>query len=332
MSNKMLIDATHPEETRVVVLRGNRVEEFDFESASRKQLRGNIYLAKVTRVEPSLQAAFVDYGGNRHGFLAFSEIHPDYYQIPVADRQALLEDEKRAHRDEDDNGGEQRRGGGRRGGRNRGRGAGRNRGRDVLKSDVVASPDDSDTPQTSADEVSESIAQAPAEQLHGDHVASDHEARGHETADEAAAMGGDAADAAVETSPQPAADPVAKVENPAEPEPVVETKSDSSDLVEAIAEAEPQELAAHPDDVTQQEDAAQPDENRSDDSDGQAASDDAGDEDSDEADDDEEEEEEVVESVGGDAIEEVMERAPRYRRHYKIQEVIKRRRSCWCRS
>ena len=103
-SNKMLIDATHPEETRVVVLRNGRVEEFDYESAARKLLRGNIYLAKVTRVEPSLQAAFVDYGGNRHGFLAFSEIHPDYYQIPVADRQALLA------------------GGGRSGGRGRGRG------------------------------------------------------------------------------------------------------------------------------------------------------------------------------------------------------------------
>ena len=105
MANKMLIDATHPEETRVVVLRGNRVEEFDFEFAQRKQLRGNIYLAKVTRVEPSLQAAFVDYGGNRHGFLAFSEIHPDYYQIPVADRQALIDEEGRAQRaaeDEDD--------------------------------------------------------------------------------------------------------------------------------------------------------------------------------------------------------------------------------------
>ncbi|MFL4976152.1 MAG: ribonuclease E/G, partial [Microvirga sp.] len=93
MANKMLIDASHPEETRVVVVRGQKVEEFDFESASRRQLRGNIYLAKVTRVEPSLQAAFVDYGGNRHGFLAFSEIHPDYYQIPVADRQALLREE-----------------------------------------------------------------------------------------------------------------------------------------------------------------------------------------------------------------------------------------------
>src|SRR5262249_11620303 len=98
MANKMLIDATHPEETRVVVLRGNRVEEFDFESAQRKQLRGNIYLAKVTRVEPSLQAAFVDYGGNRHGFFAFSEIHPDYYQIPVADRQAFVDEGRRAPR------------------------------------------------------------------------------------------------------------------------------------------------------------------------------------------------------------------------------------------
>ncbi|MFC7400257.1 Rne/Rng family ribonuclease [Chelatococcus sp. GCM10030263] len=99
MANKMLIDAAHPEETRVVVLRGNKVEEFDFESANRKQLRGNIYLAKVTRVEPSLQAAFVEYGGNRHGFLAFNEIHPDYYQIPVADRQALIEEEAQAERD-----------------------------------------------------------------------------------------------------------------------------------------------------------------------------------------------------------------------------------------
>ncbi|HET7716430.1 MAG TPA: Rne/Rng family ribonuclease [Bauldia sp.] len=107
MANKMLIDATHPEETRVVVLRGNRVQEFDFESANRKQLRGNIYLAKVTRVEPSLQAAFVDYGGNRHGFLAFSEIHPDYYQIPVADRQALLEAERREIAEADTHAGEE---------------------------------------------------------------------------------------------------------------------------------------------------------------------------------------------------------------------------------
>jgi ribonuclease E len=89
MAKRMLIDATHPEETRVVVLSGNRLEEFDFETSTKQQVKGNIYLAKVTRVEPSLQAAFVDYGGNRHGFLAFSEIHPDYYRIPIGDREAI---------------------------------------------------------------------------------------------------------------------------------------------------------------------------------------------------------------------------------------------------
>ena len=100
MSMRMLIDARHPEETRVAVLKGNRIEEFDFESAEHKQIKGNIYLAKVTRVEPSLQAAFVDFGGNRHGFLAFSEIHPDYYQIPKEDREALLAEEA-AHAEEE---------------------------------------------------------------------------------------------------------------------------------------------------------------------------------------------------------------------------------------
>src|SRR5262245_7956126 len=133
MTNKMLIDAAHPEETRVVVLRGNRVEEFDFETAQRKQLRGNIYLAKVTRVDPSLQAAFVEYGGNRHGFLAFSEIHPDYYQIPVADRQALIDAEERAQRDydnEDDERGSH--------GRRHGRNARRHRDRDdTLRSEPL---------------------------------------------------------------------------------------------------------------------------------------------------------------------------------------------------
>ncbi|MCW8835806.1 MAG: Rne/Rng family ribonuclease [Rhodospirillales bacterium] len=108
MPNKrMLIDATHPEETRVVVISGNRLEELDVESANRKQLKGNIYLAKVTRVEPSLQAAFVDYGGNRHGFLPFSEIHPDYYQIPVADREALLEAEHQENHSADESDGEE---------------------------------------------------------------------------------------------------------------------------------------------------------------------------------------------------------------------------------
>ena len=100
MATRMLIDARHQEETRVAVLKGNRIEEFDFESADHKQIKGNIYLAKVTRVEPSLQAAFVDFGGNRHGFLAFSEIHPDYYQIPKEDREALLEAEAEAAEEE----------------------------------------------------------------------------------------------------------------------------------------------------------------------------------------------------------------------------------------
>ncbi len=110
MSQRMLIDARHPEETRVAVINGQRIEEFDFEAADRRQLKGNIYLAKVTRVEPSLQAAFVEYGGNRHGFLAFSEIHPDYYQIPKEDRDALLREEaelaaeENGHHDDDHDG------------------------------------------------------------------------------------------------------------------------------------------------------------------------------------------------------------------------------------
>src|SRR5271166_6334409 len=105
MTKRMLIDATHAEETRVVVLDGSRLEEYDVETSTKKQLKGNIYLAKVVRVEPSLQAAFVEYGGNRHGFLAFSEIHPDYYQIPVADRErlvALAEEEARVAEAEDE--------------------------------------------------------------------------------------------------------------------------------------------------------------------------------------------------------------------------------------
>ncbi|MGB3279348.1 MAG: ribonuclease E/G [Pseudorhodobacter sp.] len=113
MAKKMLIDATHAEETRVVVVDGNKVEEFDFETINKRQLAGNIYLAKVTRVEPSLQAAFVDYGGNRHGFLAFAEIHPDYYQIPMADRKALLDEERALARAEDEDEKEKEKEGGR---------------------------------------------------------------------------------------------------------------------------------------------------------------------------------------------------------------------------
>src|SRR5882672_4928133 len=166
MPNKMLIDATHPEETRVVVLRGNRVEEFDFESASRKQLRGNIYLAKVTRVEPSLQAAFVDYGGNRHGFLAFSEIHPDYYQIPVADRQALIDEEERAARAAD---AEADHRAGRRAERDRERHSGRRR--DRVRSRAVETTDsEADTEiEAEAMAAASEVMAPPAGELEGRH-------------------------------------------------------------------------------------------------------------------------------------------------------------------
>lgn len=158
MPNKMLIDASHPEETRVVVIRGNRIEEFDFESQDKKQLKGNIYLARVTRVEPSLQAAFVEYGGNRHGFLAFSEIHPDYYQIPVADRQALLRAEAQEAEDEENEDGDgddrQSRDRGRRG-RRRG---GKPRDRGEHKRDAADSGEASDEAEEGADAGVEDIS------------------------------------------------------------------------------------------------------------------------------------------------------------------------------
>jgi ribonuclease E len=140
MAKKMLIDATHPEETRVVVVDGNKVEEFDFETINKRQLAGNIYLAKVTRVEPSLQAAFVDYGGNRHGFLAFAEIHPDYYQIPIADRKALLDEERALARADDDDEKEKEKesnGGNRRRGRSRGSRAESAKSTDAVKTSEI---------------------------------------------------------------------------------------------------------------------------------------------------------------------------------------------------
>src|SRR5712692_2586137 len=167
MSKRMLIDASHPEETRVVVLDGNRVEEFDFEAASKRPLRGNIYLAKVTRVEPSLQAAFIDYGGNRHGFLAFSEIHPDYYQIPVADRQALIAEDERAQRAAD---AEADHRAGRRHGR---RERGSHRPRDEIKSDPV---------ETEVEAMAAgSERMAPPADAAEDHATEDHATEGNTT-------------------------------------------------------------------------------------------------------------------------------------------------------
>src|ERR1700691_1221887 len=190
MANKMLIDATHPEETRVVVLRGNRVEEFDFESAQRKQLRGNIYLAKVTRVEPSLKAALVDYGGNRHGFLAFSEIHPDYYQIPVADRQALIDEDERAQRAADDEVDRRSR-------RHRHHGRSAPRRDEVMRSELAEAPAaDSDEHLAPAPAESGAMAESPAEtELHDgtDAESAPAESDAHEPAADLVMIPGDAA-------------------------------------------------------------------------------------------------------------------------------------------
>ena len=306
MANKMLIDATHPEETRVVVLRGNRVEEFDFEAASRRQLRGNIYLAKVTRVEPSLQAAFVDYGGNRHGFLAFSEIHPDYYQIPVADRQALIDEEERAHRDAEAEA--DRRAGMRRRPQRppRHRAAGRHTetvASEPIEGDVIEHGEGA-----SSDHASDA---APQTHAGGDYQPETGERRddaGHADHPEHAAATDDHAEA-----------PPYGAEHAEESR--AERHAGESD--EHAAGSEHDGPHIHADDATGHRDHDEPghtagtdleeaeERHQDEDGNGDAA---------------EGEEEEIVESVGGDdAMEEVPDRAPRYRRQYKIQEVIKRR-------
>jgi len=309
MANKMLIDATHPEETRVVVLRGNRVEEFDFESAQRKQLRGNIYLAKVTRVEPSLQAAFVDYGGNRHGFLAFSEIHPDYYQIPVADRQALIDEEERAQRAADDE--VDRRSRRHRHSSARHDSATHRRRDEVVRSDHTEAPG-GDTAG------GEDLTAAPDE--HDETVDDSAEV---ETLNEAGAYGAETA------PPQPeSAEPTAELTQATSAEAASEQATPAetaSEEAEADASHEDAAAAASGDhdadhDETEPTDAgeaasAAPAENGEATSGGEPREHDENGE-----------EEEIVESVGGaDALEEVPDRAPRYRRQYKIQEVIKRR-------
>ena len=283
MADKMLIDATHPEETRVVVLRGNRVEEFDFESANRKQLRGNIYLAKVTRVEPSLQAAFVDYGGNRHGFLAFSEIHPDYYQIPVADRQALIAQEERDQRDAD---AEAERRAGRRGRRHRHRGAERYRDRDVVQSEPL-----------SAEQAPAEATEAPIAEPAQDQFA--------QTPDYAAEPEAAQPEFAAEAQEHQAAESPS-VDDPAPP---------ADAPLETIAEGEQPSAAAEGALTTDTAPGETP--FHSDSPAVDAAENGNGEEHPDD---------EAVESVGGaDALEEVQERLPRFRRQYKIQEVIKRR-------
>ncbi|HET7023481.1 MAG TPA: Rne/Rng family ribonuclease [Xanthobacteraceae bacterium] len=349
MPNKMLIDATHPEETRVVVVRGNRVEEFDFETAQRKQLRGNIYLAKVTRVEPSLQAAFIEYGGNRHGFLAFSEIHPDYYQIPVADRQALIEADERAHREaeEESENRSNRRRPRHRNSRRRGNG-------ERIQSEIVehASPDASPAAQSyeaQQREEGQEHAPEPVQDLHGegdhDHDsehnhagAEDHKRDHHEQAAQDHEHVHDEHDHADhDQGDVQASETLAAVTLPdtAAIEASAAVPDSAAEAHEAPAHDDHQEAYGHEDAIQSdqapraEDGGAAPSEH----ADGEAASDlgeqaapspgDQIQEDEDEADDTEEE---LVESVGGDdVLEEVPERAFRPRRQYKIQEVIKRR-------
>ncbi|RVD08998.1 ribonuclease E/G, partial [Mesorhizobium sp. M2A.F.Ca.ET.029.05.1.1] len=304
MPNKMLIDASHPEETRVVVVRGNRIEEFDFESQDKKQLKGNIYLARVTRVEPSLQAAFVEYGGNRHGFLAFSEIHPDYYQIPVADRQALLRAEAQEAEDEDDeeaeNGEEQARDRGgrrnrRRGGKNRDRGEHRHASSEneespaepaALEEPAAEAAGSEEAGGVTADawpedasDVSDASIVAEAVEVETD----------QETAEESAAEtgGGDAADN--------------EDGKPSEGGPTSIAASVEADVIsEAVPQADQPEQTAE----------AASDNDRGMLEDVSASHSD----------------EHEVESVGAeDALEEIRSRRKPVRRQYKIQEVIKRR-------
>ncbi|MES2599359.1 MAG: Rne/Rng family ribonuclease [Pseudomonadota bacterium] len=328
MPNKMLIDATHPEETRVVVVRGNRVEEFDFESAQRKQLRGNIYLAKVTRVEPSLQAAFIEYGGNRHGFLAFSEIHPDYYQIPVADRQALIEADERAHREaeeESENRSNRR--------RSRHRSSRRRNSGERVQSDVVegASPETDAQAQPDTAQVGDHAPDHPhdAEATHQDHSHDEHgedshdqhshdqhshDQHSHGDHDDRTHGDHDHTAHAHDDHSHEAATPEAHDAPAASAGDEAAAAHDRSHDDHAHDD-QPHEHRAY-DDSHDTESAPRGDEHQ----DERHADDADDDEDGDDA------EEEVVESVGGDDVmEEVPERAFRPRRQYKIQEVIKRR-------
>ncbi|AUQ62370.1 ribonuclease E [Phaeobacter inhibens] len=280
----MLIDATHAEETRVVVVDGNKVEEFDFESENKRQLAGNIYLAKVTRVEPSLQAAFVDYGGNRHGFLAFSEIHPDYYQIPVADREALMEEERayaeaqRARDDEEDAKPARRQSRSRRG---------RTKAADVKSADVVETKDVSpETAENGAD-----IAGMETIDL----------------TDEVAVAETKLADVPEAAQPEAAADDATTAEPVVEE--AVKDASDTPDAQDASSESGEAEGAA--DTATTEADDAADDADADDSADKDAAADATA-------------KDENIESVADEDDSEDIRpvRKPRPRR-YKIQEVIK---------
>ena len=294
MADKMLIDASHEEETRVVVVRGNRIEEFDFESQHKKQLRGNIYLAKVTRVEPSLQAAFVEYGGNRHGFLAFSEIHPDYYQIPVADRQALLDAEAEEAQAEDDEG-EAEKPAKRKTRTRRSRGKSKKEAQAAAENTVAENGAETDADETTASTEVETI-EISVDGESTDPKAPESDLQNAETSESSdIALEQEAAtevDSNTETSADDAgeADELTKKDTPPDSIAAAVETDEISEAVEAKTAPEP----------------------------------DSGDS----QDDDEEEEDDNtnIESVGAeDALEEVPDRARKPRKQYRIQEVIKRR-------
>jgi ribonuclease E len=347
MPNKMLIDATHPEETRVVVVRGNRVEEFDFETAQRKQLRGNIYLAKVTRVEPSLQAAFIEYGGNRHGFLAFSEIHPDYYQIPVADRQALIEADERAHREAE----EETENRSSRGRRPRHRNSRRRGNGERIQSEIVENASAEPSHVAQPHEGQQQVEGAASETGH-DHAQTEHD---HETEHHDADAGhhdhehpdhgdhehphdhaGDehdhTQDRGTETHASETLAAVTLPDTAAVEALAAEAREDEQEERahheehahnEQFHAEHAEENAAHAEDAARAEHAG---EEHSAPTDAEQVAAPHGDDHHDDEDEGEDAEEEVVESVGGDDVmEEVPERAFRPRRQYKIQEVIKRR-------
>ena len=302
MAKRMLIDATHPEETRVVVLSGNRLEDFDFETSTKRQIKGNIYLAKVTRVEPSLQAAFVDYGGNRHGFLAFSEIHPDYYQIPVADRERLLAEMAKIERGENPGNGE--------GGRRRDRDEQRRgrRGRTDrpdrrprqqdgeatagVEGETAASPTETDASpaqlsfETPAEAVAGEAAPVPAEPV-AESPAAEAPASAPETGTTLAEASG--------TTPDVLYDP-----EPAE--------ASSEDGEKAARNDDRNDEARHDE---PRHDGRRRDRERSENESGASTPEAAG--------------ESQVETLGGGDNDELSRRRQRLLRNYKIQEVIKRR-------
>ena len=301
MSKKMLIDATHAEETRVVVVDGNKVEEFDFESENKRQLAGNIYLAKVTRVEPSLQAAFVDYGGNRHGFLAFSEIHPDYYQIPIADRRALMEEEAALAAEEDD---EDRK-------KDKPKSSGRSRSRRRSSSKSSRSSEASPSAEATAEDTPREISGMETIDL------SDEVADGQDDAEQETVS----APAEVLPAAEPDTPPVETADTQDEAKPDAEEGEDAAENTSSrpLAEASEEDsvvVTGEPGEDFRSEPAIE-------EADEAATASDGEDDDTSEL--EEVERDETIESVADDDTEEDIRpvRKPSRTRRYKIQEVIK---------